>query len=196
MACPILCSSWHPAKSYWIGTPRKHQDDSGNASSDTPFTSELESAGSQLREQPEDFVKWRKRSSVEDVAMGPKQRRSTVLSAGKEALAVAFRKQTLLRLDNCLYTLQATMPKLTRSALHLCLQQHSISRMPEIEGDKPPKKKFRQYLVGYFHIDIAEVRTEQGKLYLLVAIDRTSKFTFVELRERATRRISPTFCGR
>ena len=31
-------------------------------------------------------------------------------------------------------------------------------------------------MIGYFHLDIAEVRTAQGKLYLLVAIDRTSKF--------------------
>src|SRR5689334_20812323 len=30
---------------------------------------------------------------------------------------------------------------------------------------------------------IAEVRTEQGKLHLFVAIDRTSKFAFVQLHE-------------
>jgi hypothetical protein len=33
----------------------------------------------------------------------------------------------------------------------------------------PAKRKFKAYPLGYFHIDIAEVRTEQGKLYLLVA---------------------------
>lgn len=138
-------------------------------------------------------AKWRKRSSVEDVAMGPKQSRSTVLSVEQEAVAVAFRKQTLLPLDDCLYTLQATIPKLTRSALHRCFQRHGISRLPEIEGNRPARKKFRQYPIGYFHIDIAEVRTEQGKLYLFVAIDRTSKFAFAELHERATRRISANF---
>ncbi len=37
------------------------------------------------------------------------------------------------------------------------------------------------------------MRTEQGKLYLLVAIDRTSKFAFVELHEKATRRIAGDF---
>jgi Integrase core domain len=37
------------------------------------------------------------------------------------------------------------------------------------------------------------VRTEQGKLYLLVAIDRTSKFAFVELHERVTRRVAANF---
>ena len=39
--------------------------------------------------------------------------------------------------------------------------------------------------MGYFHIDIAEVRTEAGKLYLFVAIDRTSKFAYAELLEQA-----------
>ena len=41
---------------------------------------------------------------------------------------------------------------------------------------------------GYFHIDIAEVRTEEGKLSMLVAVDRTSKLAFAELHERITRR--------
>jgi Asp-tRNA(Asn)/Glu-tRNA(Gln) amidotransferase A subunit family amidase len=49
------------------------------------------------------------------------------------------------------------------------------------------------YPIGYFHIDIAEVRTAQGKLYLLVAIDRTSKFAFVELHEKVARRTAGDF---
>ena len=44
--------------------------------------------------------------------------------------------------------------------------------MPEVTGDKEPKRKFKTYPIGYFYIDIAEVRTAQGKLYLYVAIDR------------------------
>ena len=44
-------------------------------------------------------AKWRKRTSVEDAAMGPKQSRSSVLSQEQEAVAVAFRRQTLLSLD-------------------------------------------------------------------------------------------------
>jgi hypothetical protein len=42
---------------------------------------------------------------------------------------VAFRRHTLLALDDCLYALQATIPQLTRSALHRCLQRHGISRL-------------------------------------------------------------------
>lgn len=83
-----------------------------------------------------------------------------MLSQEQEAVAVAFRKQTLLSLDDCLYALQATIPQLTRSALRRYFQPHGISRLPDIEGDRLAKKKFRQYPIGYFHIDIAEVRTE------------------------------------
>jgi transposase InsO family protein len=130
-------------------------------------------------------AKWRKRSFLHDVPMGPKAPRSTVLMAEEEAMAVAFRKHTLLPLDDCLYALQATIPHLTRSALHRCFQRHGISRLPEIEGDKAEKKAFRRYPLGYFHIDIAEVRTEEGKLYLFVAVDRTSKYAFARLVKKA-----------
>ena len=62
--------------------------------------------------------------------MGPKQVRSTILSTEDEALIVAFRRHTLLPLDDCLYALQETIPHLTRSLLHRCLQRHDISRLP------------------------------------------------------------------
>jgi hypothetical protein len=46
------------------------------------------------------------------------------------------------------------------------------------------------------HIDIAQARTAQGKLHLIVAIDRTSKFVFVELHERVTRSAAVDFLRR
>lgn len=124
------------------------------------------------------------RSSVDDLPTGPKQAKSTVLSVEDEAVVVAFRRHTLLPLDDCLYALQATIPHLTRSSLHRCLQRHDISRLPDVEGTAPTKRKFKAYPLGYFHIDIAEVHTEQDKLYVPVAIDRTIKFAFVELNEK------------
>jgi transposase InsO family protein len=90
-----------------------------------------------------------------------------------------------LPLDDCLYALQATIPHLTRSSLHRCLQRHDISRLPDVEGAKPSKKKFKSYPIGYFHIDIAEVQTAEGKLRLFVAVDRTSKFAFARLEKSA-----------
>jgi IS30 family transposase len=134
---------------------------------------------------PTTVQKWRKRETTADARMGPKDARSTVLTPEEEAAVVAFRRHTLLPLDDCLYALQPTIPRLTRSSLHRCLERHGISRLPEIEGSKPSKKRFAAYPIGYFHIDIAEVSTEQGKLRLFVAIDRTSKFAFARLVESA-----------
>jgi transposase InsO family protein len=142
---------------------------------------------------PKTVAKWRRRASASDAPMGPKKPHSTVLTTEEEALVVAFRKHTLLPLDDCLYALQATVPHLTRSSLHRCFQRHGISRLPETVGDKPVKQKFETYPIGYFHLDIAEVRTEEGKLYLFVAIDRTSKFAYAELHERANRRTATDF---
>ena len=138
-------------------------------------------------------AKWKRRTSVQDLPTGPKDPKSTVLTIEEEAMIVAFRRHTLLPLDDCLYSLQATIPHLTRSSLHRCLQRHGISRLPEVTGDKPGKKKFKSYPIGYFHIDIAEVRTAEGKLYMYVAIDRTSKFTFCQLVDKANRKTASAF---
>ena len=138
-------------------------------------------------------AKWKKRGSVVDLPTGPKETKSTVLSVADEAIIVAFRRHTLLPLDDCLYALQPAIPHLTRSSLHRCLQRHGISRRPETEGTKPSKKKFKTYPIGFFHVDIAELQTAEGKLYLFVAIDRTSKFAFLQLVEKANRVTASAF---
>jgi transposase InsO family protein len=153
----------------------------------------LRALASRYGVNPKTIAKWRARASVGDRRTGPKDPRSTVLSSEDEAIVVAFRRHTLLPLDDCLYALQATLPHLTRSSLHRCLQRHGISRLPDTDGSKPQRSRFKRYPIGFFHIDIAEVRTEQGKLHLFVAIDRTSKFAFVELHEKATRRVAGDF---
>lgn len=104
--------------------------------------------------------------AVKDLPTGPKDPHSTVLSIEEEAVIVAFRRHTLLPLDDCLYALPATIPHLTRSPLHRCLQRHGISRLPEVAGDKTPKRRFKVCPIGYFHVDIAEVQTAEGKLRL------------------------------
>ena len=142
---------------------------------------------------PKTVAKWKRRGSVADLPTGPKEAKSTVLSIEDEAIIIAFRRHTLLPLDDCLYALQATIPHLTRSSLHRCLQRHGISRLPDVEGNKPSKRKFKAYPIGYFHIDIAEVQTAEGRLYLFVAIDRTSKFAFTELHAKATTRVAADF---
>ena len=138
-------------------------------------------------------AKWKGRTSVADLPTGPKKPKSTVLSAEEEAVVVAFRRHTLLPLDDCLYALQPTIAHLTRSSLHRCLQRHGVSRLPQMEGDREPRRKFKTYPIGFFHVDIAEVQTAQGKLYLFVAIDRTSKFAVAQLVDKANMQTARAF---
>jgi hypothetical protein len=138
-------------------------------------------------------AKWRKRILVEDMPIGPKAPASSVLPIEEEAAIVAFRRHTLLPLDDCLCSLQPTIPHLTRSSLHRYLQRHRISRLPRVQGGRADKKKFKTYPIDYFHIDISEVQIAEGKLHASVAIARTGKFAFVEIVQKTGRTSASTF---
>ncbi len=62
-----------------------------------------------------------------------------------------------------------------------------------MESDKPTKKQFKSSPISFCHIDVAGVRTTQGKLYLFVAIHRTSKFAFAQLVNKANRATASAF---
>ncbi len=116
-----------------------------------------------------------------------------MLTEAEEAIIVAFRRHTLLPLDDCLYALQPSIPQSTRSGRHRCLQRHGIPRLPDVTGDKPKRQRFKRYSIGFFHCNITEVQTEEGKLYLFVCIDRTSKFAVTQLVDKADRKIAWEF---
>jgi transposase-like protein len=129
------------------------------------------------------ILKWRNRAETSDAPMGPKPK-STILSPAEEAIIVEFRRRTLLPLDDVLGCLKDTIPNLSRSALHRCLQRHGISRLPASETTEK-RKRFKTYDIGYVHIDSCELTHADGKLVLFLAIDRVSKFTYVEFHEHA-----------
>jgi hypothetical protein len=74
-------------------------------------------------------------------------------------------------------------------------------RLPDIEGDKallsevegPKRQRFKRYPIGFFHIDITEVQTAEGKLCLFVGIDRANKFAVTQLVDKADRRTAWEF---
>lgn len=142
---------------------------------------------------PKTVRKWRSRDTVEDTRMGPKAARSTSLTPLEEAAAITFRQKTLLPLDDCLHALQREIPSLTRSSLHRLYQRHGISQLPKAGDQKREKQRFKRYPIGYLHIDISEIRTGEGKAYLFVAVDRTSKFVHAQLYRKMTRQIAADF---
>jgi transposase-like protein len=61
----------------------------------------IRSLAKQFSINPKTIAKWKQRSDVQAAPMGPKQVCSTILRT-EEVLIVAFRKHTLLPLDDCL----------------------------------------------------------------------------------------------
>jgi transposase InsO family protein len=130
-------------------------------------------------------AKWRFRATTSDAPMGPRDPRSTILTSVEEAIIVEFRRRTLLPLDDVMGCLRETIPNLTRSSLHRCLERHGISRLPD-NGIKASKRgKFAETTIGYVHIDSCEFWVAEGKTNMFLAIDRVSKFTFVAFYEKA-----------
>lgn len=118
---------------------------------------------------PNTVAKWRARTSVLDEPMGPRDRASQHLSQEQEHLAIALRKQGHLSLDDLMGQLLETAPKLSRSALHRCLQRHGLSRQP---ATHLPRRhgKFEETTLGFVHIDRAEIKISSGKQYMFGAI--------------------------
>jgi len=108
-------------------------------------------AAKRFNVNPKTIIKWRKRTDPSDLPMGPKKIKSTVLSAAEEQAIVAFRKLTLLPLDDVLYSLKVTIPHLSRSSLHRCLKRHGCSVLPKTEtATSKQKKAFNSYSIGFF----------------------------------------------
>lgn len=142
---------------------------------------------------PKTIMKWKKAGRIEDKKSGPTVPRSTVLTEQEEQIICEFRRVTKFSLDDVFIALMDEIPKMTRSNLHRCLQRHGLSRLPKVEKKEKEKKRFKSYHIGYVHIDISEVHTEEGKAYMFVAIDRATKYTYVEIHEKMTQAIACTF---
>ena len=135
---------WNGRKPYGTSTSWERHDHARRQSSNTAIVRFARGVKPGAGDHPKTLAKWRKRATVEDLKTGPKAPHSTTLTEAEEAAVVAFRRHTLLPLDDCLYALQPSIPHLTRSALHQCLQRRGISRLPDIEGDKPKRQRFKR----------------------------------------------------
>ena len=75
------------------------------------------------------------------------------------------------------------------------MPRHGSRRLPAPEPAEK-KKKCKDYPLGYRPVDLADVHPEEGRVYLVVASDRTSKLAFAEWQPRATKRLAADFLRR
>jgi transposase len=125
---------------------------------------------------PKTAQRWRGRDSGARRKPGPPHGQSSTLSREDEMIITSFRRNTGLPLDDCFYALQPTLPHLSRSALHRCLQRHGLSRIKPGDAAVPTE-------IGHFYVSVTACDTGEGCLYLFFAIDRFSRCVFPALHD-------------
>lgn len=135
-------------------------------------------------------AKWRKRKSQEDVSHAPKRHWSQKLTASDIQIIVQTRKLTNLPIDDLLVVVNPQLSNpIGRSRLGDILKEHGLTQKPKREI-----KQFASYEPGFIHIDctyLPKIEGVQSKAFC--AIDRISKWAYVEIHERKTQEASAEF---
>jgi len=136
------------------------------------------------------IIKWRSRDSFEDRSHRPHQLH-TALTPVQESLVVELRRHLLLTVDDLLVVVREFIkPTMVRSSLIRLLKRHGVNSLKALyieqsgEEETPQPKTFKDYEPGYLHVDIKYLPNMPGdpqKRYLLVAIDRATRWVYLEV---------------
>ena len=129
------------------------------------------------------IYRWRDRTTVEDRSHRPKNL-VTSLSPVEERAVCELRTSLQLPLDDIVEVMRRCINgKLSRSAIHRCLQRNGVSRRPK--PDKPKAGVFETASIGFIHIDLKHLPALQRRTsYAFVAIDRATRYVYVEIHSR------------
>jgi len=137
--------------------------------------------------------KWKKRDSVEDASHAPIKHGQQKLSDSDEQLIVKTRESTNLALDDLHDMLQKQLSvSISRSQLSKILKKHGLTQ--EKKESTRGKGKFVDYEPGYLHVDctyLPKIDGKQSKAFC--AIDRTTKWAYVEIYPHKTKEASRAF---
>ena len=119
-------------------------------------------------------------------------------------MVIELRTTLLLPLDDLLaVTREFLNPDVSRSGLDRCLRRHGVSNLqaltPQPEDDDQPKKTFKDYEPGFVHVDIKylpRMPDETAHRYLFVAIDRASRWVYLEILGEKTAKNAAEFLQR
>jgi transposase-like protein len=147
--------------------------------------------------------KWQDRDTCEDKSHCP-DKMYTTLSPEQELLVVELRKTLLLPTDDLLsVTREFINPAVSRAGLGRCLRRHGVSDLRDLveqeSGAPATKKTFKDYEPGFVHIDIKylpQMPDETARRYLFVAIDRATRWVFIELYADQTESSSVDFLAK
>jgi len=130
-----------------------------------------------------------KRNFVHDAPCIPRNLK-TSLTPEQEFIVLELRKSFFLPIDDLLVIIREFIkPDMTKSSLYRLLKRHNMHRLreliPQEENAKKPVKSFKDYEPGFVHIDVKylpKMVDEDKHKYLFVAIDRASRWVYLEVR--------------
>jgi transposase InsO family protein len=139
--------------------------------------------------------RWRSRTTVDDRSHTPKKL-TISLTALEESLVCELRTRLGLPLDDVTEVMRrCANPELSRSAIHRCLVRHGLNRRPK--PDKPRIGTFEQASVGFIHIDLKHLPAlQKHKSYAFVAIDRATRYVYLEIHPKRDASTSAGFLQR
>jgi transposase InsO family protein len=151
-------------------------------------------------------LKWRKRSAFEDRSHRPHTLHTT-LSSTQEWIVCELRRMLDLPIDDLVaVTKKFINPAVSRSGIIRLLKREGMESLREQarqqakeegKGEKP--KTFKDYDPGFIHLDIKylpKMPDEDSRRYLFVAIDRATRWVFLEIYPDQTEQSSVDFLAR
>lgn len=145
--------------------------------------------------------RWRHRNDVYDHPH-IRHRLLATLNTEQEEVLIAAREFLRLGLDDLLAVAREFLhPTLSRAALHRMLKRRQVPTLAELarrdhEDNQQPPKAFRDYEPGYLHIDIKylpQMPDESRRRYLFVAIDRATRWVYLEVRSSQSAKDAEAF---
>jgi transposase InsO family protein len=151
---------------------------------DRPLGRAIRRAGQALRRQRRDRAKWRKRGAGDCLDRSARPHRLPWKASEEErAIVCALRRATNFALDDLTFVVTHFLPHLKRDNVWRILRAEGLGRRRLPSAERPAKGQgtFRDYDLGFVHIDIKhlpKLQTSDGerrKRFLYVAIDRRSR---------------------
>lgn len=147
------------------------------------------------------IARWRYRETQHD---RPHTRHNllTTLSPAQEEIVVALREYLRLSVDDLLVVAREFLhPALSRSALQRLLKRRGLPSLAALKKQEKadqssPHKSFKAYVPGYIHVDVKhlpQMPDENRKRYLFVAIDRATRWVYLEVRQHQSARDAEAF---
>ena len=137
--------------------------------------------------------KWRKRGPGDCLDRSARPHKLPWKASEEErAVVCALRRATGFPLDDLTFVVAHFLPHLGRDNVYRILRAEGLSRRPVRAAPEEPASKFKEYEVGFVHMDVKhlpKLRTSDGELrkrFLFVAIDRRSRFVHLAVKDDET----------